>query len=359
MPAFNCEVVPQAVVGAGGIPHWIDVSLTDGNLDPESLELQARSTEAKLIVVTHMFGNTCRRSDVIDVQKKHKIQYVLVDAALALESFDDGQHVASLHDGAILSFSTGKHLSWLEGGAFVSNNYDVFKKVEAWTQNNRQPATMMSNLQKLGFLIGTSATYGLHLYPVADWLYNSTPLLNFLSPGIRGMGLPEDLMMKPTRLQIALASQQITYADSFATHRRQIQDAYQKNLSGVAITNSHSNQNALSHFSICTPMREKLFEAAHRARIFLRGGLYEYNLAERAEYAAFPGDKSPNASRLAREVVNLPLHSSITIQKAEQLSALVKESLGDDLHRVAIQKDLSPQLQTESAPKASIEGPTA
>ncbi|MFD2080550.1 DegT/DnrJ/EryC1/StrS family aminotransferase [Actinopolymorpha cephalotaxi] len=104
-----------AILHAGGVPVFVDVEPSTGNLDPERVEA-AITRRTRAIVPVHLYGTMC---DMVALRElADRFGLVLVeDAAHCVEGERDGVRPAGLGDAACFSFYATKTLTSGEGGA--------------------------------------------------------------------------------------------------------------------------------------------------------------------------------------------------------------------------------------------------
>ena len=327
MPAYNCVVVANAAAANGMIPRFVDVRLSDGNIDPEKLARAAKNHNSELLIVTHMYGNSCDLDDILRIRKRADIRYLMCDAALALYSYHKGRHVCQFGDVSLLSFSTGKHLTAIEGGALLTDDRKIFSRLEREYRAIQKPATPFSELSKLGFVLGIAVTYGLNTYAIADYLYHRTSALNFLTGEVKrgARELPLDVYQCMTAIQQRVLATQMSRESVLFSQRNLIQKRYLEANFPSAVINASAHSNQLSHFSIRVTNRDGLVREGLRRGIFLEGPLFDYAIPDLSQYREFAEGRCDSASRLAQTVVNLPSYPDLSQDQQERVIGLVQD----------------------------------
>lgn len=128
LPAFNCQVVQDAVIAAGLKSTFYDFSSQPGVFNWE-LVMSQMNSDVGVIVVTHYFGvpidfepilDHCRRKDIL----------VIEDCAHTLGGALNGSQVGTIGDASIYSFNYDKPISLGWGGVAVINNEDGFNDLK-------------------------------------------------------------------------------------------------------------------------------------------------------------------------------------------------------------------------------------
>lgn len=111
----------------------VDVDSTTYNMCPEKLEEAIINynfdEKLKAIIVVHEFGAPADMTRIMAIAKKYNL-YVIEDAACALGAYHNHQHVGTFGDIGCFSFHPRKSITTGEGGAIITNNPNIFNKVE-------------------------------------------------------------------------------------------------------------------------------------------------------------------------------------------------------------------------------------
>ncbi|MFA9231464.1 MAG: DegT/DnrJ/EryC1/StrS family aminotransferase [Microgenomates group bacterium] len=124
--AFTLAPVPGAIAACGARPVFVDVT-ADLTLDLKHLEVQARASGARLLMLSHMRGHVCDMDALMDMCVRLGIT-VIEDCAHTMGgAWGD---VASGRHGAIGCYSTQtyKHINAGEGGFLVSDDAELMAR---------------------------------------------------------------------------------------------------------------------------------------------------------------------------------------------------------------------------------------
>lgn len=128
MPSFTFVSTANAFVLRGGIPVFVDIRPDTLNIDENLIE-SAISERTKVIVVVHYAGGPCKMDKIMEIAERHGL-LVIEDAAQALASSYNNQHLGTIgHFGAI-SFHETKNIISGEGGALLINDSGYIKRAE-------------------------------------------------------------------------------------------------------------------------------------------------------------------------------------------------------------------------------------
>jgi len=121
MPAYICEVVPNAVLKSGGTPVFVDIDPDDYHISiPHLKTLISQKTRA--VIVNHTFGYPEDIDGIKDVIGDRNI-YLIEDVAQALGAKYKGRRAGSLGDAAFLSLT--KNTFNIGGGAITTNDASI------------------------------------------------------------------------------------------------------------------------------------------------------------------------------------------------------------------------------------------
>lgn len=121
----------------GAKPVFVDILPDTWCIDPSKIE-EAITSKTKAIIAVHLYGNLCEMDAIMKIAKKHNL-YVIEDAAEAIGSIYKGKKAGSIGDFGVFSFHGTKTITTGEGGMFVTNNADLYEKVNILNSHGRNP----------------------------------------------------------------------------------------------------------------------------------------------------------------------------------------------------------------------------
>lgn len=113
---------------AGAKTAFVDCDMHTRNLDLDQVE-RAITPRTKAIVPTHFSGLACDMGRLMDIARSANIR-VVEDAALAIGSSWKGHRIGALGDLATFSFHPNKNMTTIEGGAIVFADEAEAKRAE-------------------------------------------------------------------------------------------------------------------------------------------------------------------------------------------------------------------------------------
>lgn len=124
-PSNTFMATPQAIVGAGGRPVFVDCRRDDLCVDFESFAAAARARRPKAAVVVHIGGHVAFEIERIAAFCREEGIFLLEDCAHAHGADWHGRRPGTWGDAGVYSFYATKTVSTGEGGVLVSTRDDV------------------------------------------------------------------------------------------------------------------------------------------------------------------------------------------------------------------------------------------
>jgi perosamine synthetase len=126
----------------GAIPVFADVDPATCNVTAATIE-RSLSPRTRAVVVTHLFGNACDMTAIMDICRPRGIA-VIEDCAQAFLARHAGQIVGTIGDIGCFSLQQGKHITTGEGGLVTTDNADYARRMflfinKAWGYGDSQP----------------------------------------------------------------------------------------------------------------------------------------------------------------------------------------------------------------------------
>jgi dTDP-4-amino-4,6-dideoxygalactose transaminase len=126
----------------GAIPVFCDVEPRTCNVTARAIEARI-SPRTKAIIVTHLFGNPCEMSDIMDLARHYEIP-VIEDCAQSFLATYDNKKTGTLGAIGCFSLQQGKHITTGEGGVVVTNDDALARRLflfinKAWGYGDANP----------------------------------------------------------------------------------------------------------------------------------------------------------------------------------------------------------------------------
>jgi hypothetical protein len=115
--AMSFFAAPNMVLKTGATPVFVDCDLTSRNIDLDQVEA-AITPRTRALLPTHFSGMPCDMDRLYKIAQDHELR-VIEDAALALGSSWRGRPIGSFGDICAFSFHPNKNITTIEGGALT------------------------------------------------------------------------------------------------------------------------------------------------------------------------------------------------------------------------------------------------
>lgn len=130
LPSFTFVASANAVVTAGAMPVFADISLKTYTIDPYSIE-SFLNDKTEAIMVVHYGGQCCEMDKISEICRKHNL-LLIEDSAETIGGMYKGKKSGNWGIGCFSFFPT-KNITTGEGGMFTTNNDTLAEKVRAYT----------------------------------------------------------------------------------------------------------------------------------------------------------------------------------------------------------------------------------
>lgn len=267
-----------AIQNAGAIPVFADINPTTFNICPKSIE-SLITPRTRAIVPVHLYGQMAEMSAIGEIAEKNNLS-VIEDAAQAHGACIDGKRAGNFSRAAAYSFYPSKNLGALgDGGAVVSNDSEILRKIKILRQGGH-----FENFQT----------------------------------EIEGRNSRLD------ELQAAFLRVKLKKLDEWNSRRKRIAEIYNEAFQNILETPfcEDSDSHVYHLYVIKSAKRERLIEHLETQKIstmihypFL---LHEQNLFRQATQKSLP-----NAEKIGKEILSLPLNPHLTESEIESVIAAV------------------------------------
>ena len=124
VPAYSFFATAGVVSRLGAEPVFVDIDLTDYNIDPRRIE-ERITPKTKAIMPVHLYGQCAPMDEIMAIAKKHGLA-VVEDAAQAVGSEYHGRRAGSIGEIGCFSFFPSKNLgAFGDAGAITCNDDDL------------------------------------------------------------------------------------------------------------------------------------------------------------------------------------------------------------------------------------------
>ncbi|MHB1590887.1 MAG: DegT/DnrJ/EryC1/StrS family aminotransferase [Sulfuricella sp.] len=127
-PAMSFAATPNVILRVGAKPVFVDVGINSRNIDLNQVEA-AITPRTKAIMPVHFAGLPVDMDALYGLAQRHKLR-VIEDAAHAIGSSWQGKRIGSFGDIVSFSFHPNKNMTTIEGGALSFADADEAKKFD-------------------------------------------------------------------------------------------------------------------------------------------------------------------------------------------------------------------------------------
>jgi dTDP-4-amino-4,6-dideoxygalactose transaminase len=303
-PLTFCATV-NAIVHAGLTPVLADVDPATQNIDPAAIEA-AITPRTRAIVPVHFAGRPCDMQRIMAIAERHDL-VVIEDCAHAIETEYRGRKAGSFGDFGCFSFYVTKNVVTGEGGMIVGRDEEHIARAKVLALHGMSRDAWHRFGDK-----------GYRHYQVVE------------------AGFKYNMM----DLQAALGLHQLARVEANWQRRRTLWRRYQEAFADLPLGLPTEPETETRHaFHLYTVMvdetrcgmdRDSFLDAMNARRIGT--GVHYLSVPEHPYYQQRFGwrrEQWPQAARLGRQTVSLPLSPALTDADVERIVAAVRQIFGE------------------------------
>lgn len=126
VPSFTFVSTVNAFVLRGAKPVFVDIKISDLNIDEHLIE-SAITSKTKAIFVVHYGGVSCNMAVIMKIAKKYKLK-VVEDAAQGIGAKFGKDFLGTIGDIGVISFHATKNVNCGEGGAIILKDKSLYER---------------------------------------------------------------------------------------------------------------------------------------------------------------------------------------------------------------------------------------
>lgn len=284
----------NALTWCGLTPVFADIDPLELTLDPDAVE-RAITPRTRAIVGVHIYGIPCRIGPLQAIADRHALR-VVYDAAHAFGTEIDGEPVLTWGDASILSFHATKLFNTAEGGAVVTPDPDLKRRID---------------------------------------LYKTLGIQDEITVAVPGINA------RMNELEAALGLANLPLVEGERRARGEIAHVYCGRLSALAGVECvavptgvrHSQHYFMVRVTGASPVsRDDLYERLKPFNVFARRYFYPL-CSDFSFYRDCPSADPRNlpvATRVAQEVLSLPLYGALGTTAAHRICDMIEYVLRTD-----------------------------
>lgn len=298
LASANCALYCGAEV------DFVDIDPKTYNLCPAALEeklldAEKRGKLPKVIVVVHFAGQSCEMEKIYYLVKKYGCK-VIEDASHAIGgSYQNNKIGACTYsDIAVFSFHPVKIITTGEGGMALTNQADLFQKMQVLRSHGMTRNSLNMDKDSEG-----------------DWYYQQIDLgFNY----------------RLTDIQSALGLTQLKRISEFIERRRYLANRYHQLLKDLPITlplHHQLNESSWHLYVIQVENRKKIFDMLRQNKIGVNVHYIPVHTQPYYQKRGFKAGDFPNAEYYYSCAITLPLYYNLSEKKQNYIVEKLKECI--------------------------------
>ena len=191
MPDITYFACSDVVKLLGATPVFVDTDKT-WCIDPKAFKA-AITTKTKAVMPVWLYGNSPEMDEVMAIAKDHNL-FVVEDACPAVGTFYKDKHAGTFGDFGCFSFHGAKIMTTGFGGMLVTDNEELFTKME-WLGDHGEDKTLPYRFYQSGVgysfdLHNINAAFGLaQLERIEDFVQKKRQIFDWYQDGLKGLDL--------------------------------------------------------------------------------------------------------------------------------------------------------------------------
>ena len=138
VPVYTWVATAIAVLNVNAIPVFVDVDDT-GCIDANAIE-DAITSRTRAIIPVHLHSSIANMEAIVNIANAYNL-YIIEDCSQSHGARLKGRHVGTFGDIGVFSMNQEKVLCCGEGGAIITNDSDLFIRIERLRNDGGKPIT--------------------------------------------------------------------------------------------------------------------------------------------------------------------------------------------------------------------------
>lgn len=337
LPGLTYFSIPSIMLPMGVKPVFVDIDPDTYLMDPKDLEKKI-SPRSRVVVPTHLYGFPCPMDAILKIAWTHNLK-VLEDCAQATGARYHGKRLGSFGDATYYTFGLTKNITSLKGGMITTDDDGLAAFLRGEVRDHVHSA-LKPLLKEVA--IGTAMmvatdprVYPVTLHPaiaLAQKLTGKDPIHErFGEPEVLYSEIPSSFRVnKPRGIQGAVGRMQLTRIDTLnamrAAHGRFLLE-HLSHAPGIRVPKFATGAEPIfMSFPIQVRDREGVAKRLFEQGIDTSVG-YMSNCAELGIFEGKVGGECPQAARVAREILHIPVHPNLTRAGLIHLAEAVRRAV--------------------------------
>ena len=289
VPSNTAIPTVTAIVNSGAIPRFVDVN-SNYLIDEKKIGNEINK-KTKVILVVHLYGQTCIMDAILNLAKKNRLK-IIEDCAQATGARYKNKKAGNIGDISCFSFYPTKILGAYGDGGFVATN-------------NKSLYEIMSKIRYMGIESKNRTKE-----------YYAT---------IHGTNSRLD------EIQASILNMKLKSLNKNIKRRRQIANLYNKILKNTSLilpNVSNNNFHVYYQYVVRHKSRKKILSLLKKIKINLNI-TYPYPIHKMIAYRNLSKHQSQlkNTEKFSKEIFSLPIYAELKNSEIIQLSNIIKKNL--------------------------------
>jgi len=324
LPAYTCWVVPEAVKLANKEIIYVDINLSDYNINVT--DLRNKIKPKSIIIATHQFGIPCDINEIKEIADRYDC-ILIEDNAAGFGSRYHNKLTGTFGVASIISFEYSKVLSSGIGGAILFRDEDLYLKVKSIYETEILKPSFQSRFKPLfkTFLykmFTQKLIFSIFTYP----LFRRIKGLTTSVPQFNTTVIQKDPLYcyDISNNQAKLAYLNMKKISRVIEKRIQIEQFYQESLSGISGVVHPKYSVFKKPCFMRYPIRvEKIDKVQFYEMVALQG----IDLAFTFSYTCTLKESCSQSNVAASTVLNLPLYSQLQLTDLIKIAGIIKNAI--------------------------------
>ena len=339
IPAFNCVVVPNALLYRGIKPIYADIDLETFNILPEEIE-RVITPRTRGLIIQHIFGMVADLEPILAAAKRHGL-IVIEDCAHALGAEYRDRKVGTFGEAAFFSTEQSKVISTQMGGMAVTDSDIIGEKLRNIQSRSAFPSQEEIR-QRLWQFIGNYCYTRPHFNEVLGTVYSE-----IIKPMVRAKEIqsttdtemcsvrPHDYGKRLPDAMAALGIRQLEKVEEYNKRRVKSAMAYAELLTTIGAKTIAARKNTKPVF-LRYPLyvRDKKRFRDLAQQIGIEPGVWftevMHPVGAKLDKVGYKRGQCPNAEFAVENVVNLPTGYNIDSKLIANLGMLREIVIPDE-----------------------------
>ena len=313
--AYCCNAVIEACILAGKKVNYVDADLD--TLSTSASALRRSIKPNSIVLLMHQFGIPCEIDEIMRVAKQNNCA-VIEDSAACFGSEYKGKKCGSFGEASLISFDFTKSLPCARGGAVLFKNEALYKKTLSAYNKEKRKQKISRLLQRFATLLSfnifaNSFIYGRITLPLFQKKEGFTSYTGELD-----LRKNHDYTENFTSLQAAIGLAQLRRINKTISRRKEIAKFYFSKIksSGLRLIKiPKENSAVMVRFPLMIENMKK-------------GDFYKKSISQGLDLGfsfsySYGGNKYGNAQSIARQILNLPVHSRLSDRELKRIVEIV------------------------------------